>query len=57
MTERNNSEDLDVEEQLSKEIANITSQKRRFQQVSTKVRGILFINTTVSCLLFYLMNN
>ncbi|GIY19318.1 THUMP domain-containing protein 1 [Caerostris darwini] len=42
------STEVDIEEELNKEIENIKSNKRRFQQVCTKVKGILFINTTIS---------
>ncbi|GBL98760.1 THUMP domain-containing protein 1 [Araneus ventricosus] len=41
------SKELDIEEELNKEIEAMKTKKRRFQQVCTMVKGILFINTTV----------
>ncbi|GFT23042.1 THUMP domain-containing protein 1 [Nephila pilipes] len=41
------STETDIEEELRKEIDGIKNNKRRFQQVCTMVKGILFINTTI----------
>ncbi|XP_015918943.1 THUMP domain-containing protein 1 [Parasteatoda tepidariorum] len=41
------SNDDDVEDQLAKEIQMVKEEKKRFQQMSTKVKGIIFIQTTI----------
>ncbi|GFR12417.1 THUMP domain-containing protein 1 [Trichonephila clavata] len=45
--EKSVSAEIDIEEELKKEIEGIKCNKRRFQQVRTMVKGILFINTTI----------
>ncbi|XP_035230612.1 THUMP domain-containing protein 1-like [Stegodyphus dumicola] len=39
--------DLDLEAQLAKEIENVKCQQRRFQQVYTNVKDVIFIKTTL----------
>ncbi|KFM65554.1 THUMP domain-containing protein 1, partial [Stegodyphus mimosarum] len=40
--------DLDLEAQLAKEIEDVKCQQRRFQQVYTNVKDVIFIKTTLS---------